>query len=173
MVFVTAPALRPRWTLPGGHKIADEAGAEVRKGFTVGLLRYVGPRTAVVHDVLAARQLWSQDVVAQALDTSHGLPSFLDRLTAVLLDQLTPDQRNALEVALATGYWHPQLGRRIRCPGAPLTRRAPAPGAGAPARAGSPQEATVGGGRRWAAVPRGIAAAARMLGGRSRRDWPG
>ena len=76
------------------------------------LLRYVGPRAAVVHDVLAAGQLWSQDVVAEALDASHGLPSFLDRLTAVLLDQLTPDQRSALEVALVTGYWHPQLGTR-------------------------------------------------------------
>jgi DNA-binding SARP family transcriptional activator len=76
------------------------------------LLRYAGPRAAVVHDVLAAGQLWSQDVVAEALDASHGLPSFLDRLTAMLLDQLTPDQRSALEVALATGYWHPQLGTR-------------------------------------------------------------
>jgi len=76
------------------------------------LLRYVGPRAAVVHDVLAAGRLWSQDVVAEALHASHGLPSFLDRLTAVLLDQLTPDQRNALEVALVTGYWHPQLGTR-------------------------------------------------------------
>jgi DNA-binding SARP family transcriptional activator len=64
----------------------------------------------VVHDALAAGQLWSQDVVAEALDASCGLPSFLDRLTAVLLDQLTPDQRSALEVALITGYWHPQLG---------------------------------------------------------------
>ena len=76
------------------------------------LLRCAGPRAAVVHDVLAAGQLWSQDVVAEALDASHGLPSFLDRLTAVLLGQLTPDQRSALEVALATGYWHPQLGTR-------------------------------------------------------------
>src|SRR5215813_7619150 len=76
------------------------------------LLRYVGPRAAVVHDVLAAGQLWSQDVVAEALDASHGLPSFLDRLTAVLLDQLTLDQRSALEMALATGYWHPQMGTR-------------------------------------------------------------
>jgi DNA-binding SARP family transcriptional activator len=76
------------------------------------LLRYVGPRGAVVHDVLAAGQLWSQDVVAEALDAAHGLPSFLNRLTAVLLGQLTPDQRSALEVASLTGYWHPQLGTR-------------------------------------------------------------
>jgi DNA-binding SARP family transcriptional activator len=74
------------------------------------LLRYVGPRAAVVDDVLAAGQLWSQDIVAESLDASHGLTSFLGRLTAMLLRQLTPDQRSALEVALATGYWHPQLG---------------------------------------------------------------
>jgi Transcriptional regulatory protein, C terminal len=76
------------------------------------LLKYVGPRVAVVYDVVAAGQRWSQDVVAEALDASHGLPSFLERLTAVLLDQLTPDQRSALEVASVTGYWHPQLGTR-------------------------------------------------------------
>ena len=70
------------------------------------------PRAAVVDDVLAAGQLWSQDVVAEALDASHGLPSFLDRLTAMLLDQVTPDQWSALEVASVTGYWHPQLGTR-------------------------------------------------------------
>lgn len=74
------------------------------------LLRCVGPRAAVVDDVLAAGQLWSQDIVAEALDASHGLASFLDRLTAMLLHQLTPDQRSALEVASVTGYWHPQLG---------------------------------------------------------------
>ena len=74
------------------------------------LLRYAGPRAAVVHDVLAAGQLWPQDIVAEALDASHNLPSFLARLTARLLGQLTPDQRSALEVALVTGYWHPQLG---------------------------------------------------------------
>ena len=74
------------------------------------LLRYVGPRAAVVDDVLAVGQLWSQDIVAEALDTSHGLSSFLDRLTVMLLHELTPDQRSALEVATVTGYWHPQLG---------------------------------------------------------------
>jgi DNA-binding SARP family transcriptional activator len=96
---------------------SDLFGPDALDGYSCGwnrarLLRYAGPRAAVVHDVLAAGQLWSQDVVAEALDASHGLPSFLDRLTAVLLDQITPDQRSALEVALVTGYWHPQLGTR-------------------------------------------------------------
>ena len=96
---------------------SDLFGPDVLDGYSCAenwarLVRCVGPRVAVIHDVLAAGELWSQDVVAEALDASHGLPSFLDRVTALLLDQLTPDQRNALEVALVTGYWHPQLGTR-------------------------------------------------------------
>lgn len=96
---------------------SDLFGSDVLDGFScvwdrARLVRCVGPRPAVVHDILAAGQLWSQDVVAEALTTSHGLPSFLDQLTTLLLDQLTPDQRSALEVALVTGYWHPQLGTR-------------------------------------------------------------
>jgi DNA-binding SARP family transcriptional activator len=75
------------------------------------LLRYAGRRSAVLVDVVAAAQ-WSQDSVAEALRASHNLPSLLSRLTAVLLDQLTPDQRSALDVTLTTGYWHPQMGTR-------------------------------------------------------------
>ncbi|HKE50983.1 MAG TPA: BTAD domain-containing putative transcriptional regulator, partial [Actinomycetes bacterium] len=55
-----------------------------------------------------ARQ-WSQDAVDEAVEASSGLPSLLDQLTRVLLSQLTPDQRNALEVAATIGYWHPQM----------------------------------------------------------------
>jgi DNA-binding SARP family transcriptional activator len=76
------------------------------------LLRYAGRRAAVLHDVLTVAQLWSPDAVAEALDASYGLPSFLDRLTTLLLGHLTQHQRSALEVALTTGYWHPQLGTR-------------------------------------------------------------
>jgi DNA-binding SARP family transcriptional activator len=53
------------------------------------LLRYVGPRAAVVHDVLAAGQLWSQDVVAEALDASHGLHPQLGT-RPVAAEQLRP-----------------------------------------------------------------------------------
>jgi DNA-binding SARP family transcriptional activator len=76
------------------------------------LLRYAGRRTAVLGDVLAAAQFWSQDAVTEALESSRGLSSLLGRLTAVLVDELTPDQRSALEVALTMGYWHPQMGAR-------------------------------------------------------------
>src|SRR5262245_22303856 len=74
------------------------------------LVRYAGRRAAVLVDVMAAAQLWSPDVLTEALRTSYNLPSLLSRLTTVLLDQLTSDQRGALEVALSIGYWHPQMG---------------------------------------------------------------
>jgi DNA-binding SARP family transcriptional activator len=74
------------------------------------LRRYAGRRVAVLHDVAAAARLWPEDVVGEALAGAVGLGSFLDRLNAVLVHRLTPDQRSALEVAMTTGYWHPQLG---------------------------------------------------------------
>ncbi|MFI6829971.1 BTAD domain-containing putative transcriptional regulator [Kribbella sp. NPDC050241] len=73
------------------------------------LLRYAGRHAAVLGDALTAAQLWSPDVVDEALGSSHSLSSLLGRLTAGLLDQLTPDQRSALQVALTVGYWHPQM----------------------------------------------------------------
>ncbi len=76
------------------------------------LLRYAGRHAAVLDDVVAAARLWSQDAVDEALRSSYGLSSLLGRLTTALLDQLTPDQRNALQVALTVGYWHPQMGTR-------------------------------------------------------------
>lgn len=104
---------RPDWAVPTSDLIDREAlegcALELNRS---RLFRYTGRRTAVLHDVVAAAQLWSQDAVSEALDSSHGLGSFLDRLTAVLVRQLTPDQRSALHVALTTGYWHPQLGAR-------------------------------------------------------------
>ncbi len=80
------------------------------------LLRYAGRRTAVLGDVLAAAQFWSPDAVTEALESSRGLSSLLGRLTALLVDELTPDQRSALEVALTMGYWHPQMGARPVAP---------------------------------------------------------
>ena len=98
--LVAAPELMDRGALDGYSSSRDRAR----------LLRYAGRRAAVLVDVMAAAQLWSQDAVTEALRTSYNLPSLLSRLTSVLVDQLTPEQRNALEVALTIGYWHPQMG---------------------------------------------------------------
>ena len=73
------------------------------------LLELAGRRTAVVHDVLDAARTCSSEVVGDALQRSQTLRAALDRVTAGLLERCTPDQRAALEVCAATGYWHPQL----------------------------------------------------------------
>ena len=97
--LVAASDLMDRGALDGYSSARDRAR----------LLRYAGRRAAVLVDVMAAVQLWSKDAVTEALRTSYNLPSLLGRLTSVLVDQLTPEQRNALEVALTIGYWHPQM----------------------------------------------------------------
>ena len=74
------------------------------------LIRYAGRRAAVLVDVLAAAQQWSPEAVGEAIETSFDTRSLLGRVTRVLLSELTPDQRSALEVAASTGYWHPQMG---------------------------------------------------------------
>jgi DNA-binding SARP family transcriptional activator len=73
------------------------------------LLRLAGRRAAVLHDVLDAARAWPPDAVVDALEVSRGSRSVTDRLTANLLDLCSPGQRAALEVCVATGYWHPQL----------------------------------------------------------------
>jgi DNA-binding SARP family transcriptional activator len=74
------------------------------------LLQYAGRHGAVLSDVLDAARLWSPDRVDEAIESSSSLSSLLGRLTAGLLERLTPDQRSALQVALTVGYWHPQMG---------------------------------------------------------------
>ena len=73
------------------------------------LMKYAGRHPAVVGDVLSAARLLSPEAVDEALESSYSLSSLLGRITAGLLDQLTPDQRSALQVALSVGYWHPQM----------------------------------------------------------------
>ena len=73
------------------------------------LLRLAGRRSAVLHDVLDAARAWPSDAVVDALEASRRSRSVTDRLTANLLDLCSPGQRAALEVCVATGYWHPQL----------------------------------------------------------------
>ncbi|TCC48931.1 hypothetical protein E0H75_20425 [Kribbella capetownensis] len=89
--------------------LVDEAALESAHN-RARLLRYAGRHAAVLGDVLDAAQLWSPDAVDEALGSARSLSSLLGRLTAGLLDQLTPDQRSALQVALTVGYWHPQMG---------------------------------------------------------------
>jgi DNA-binding SARP family transcriptional activator len=103
----------PDWVVPASdlldRSLLDKYASDRNR---TRLLRYAGRRGAVLVDVLAAAQLWSQDAVAEALRASYNLPSLLSRLTTVLVDQLTADQRSALEVTMTFGYWNPQMGTR-------------------------------------------------------------
>jgi DNA-binding SARP family transcriptional activator len=73
------------------------------------LRRLAGGRVAVLHDVLDAAMAWPSEAVEDALAASRGSRSLLGRLTANLLDLCSPAQRAALNLCVATGYWHPQL----------------------------------------------------------------
>jgi len=117
MVVVAESRLHPPVTRGPDHVVsaADLVGGATLEEYSSAqnraqLLRYAGRHAAVLSDVLAAARVWSPDAVDEALKFSNGLTSLLDRLTAGLLDQLTPDQRSALQVALNVGYWHPQMG---------------------------------------------------------------
>ncbi|HKA68285.1 MAG TPA: BTAD domain-containing putative transcriptional regulator [Actinomycetes bacterium] len=102
---------RPDWVISAAD-LLDRAALERYPSDRTRerLIGYAGRRVAVLDDVLAAAQLWPQDAVDEAIHASVGLPSLLGRLTRVLLDQMTPEQRSALEVAATIGYWHPQMG---------------------------------------------------------------
>ncbi|HEX6578812.1 MAG TPA: BTAD domain-containing putative transcriptional regulator [Jiangellaceae bacterium] len=89
--------------LPGSRADVGAGGLPGR------LVELCGPRAAVVHDVLDGAAAWQREAVVDALDTSRGFRSMLGRLTANLADLCTPGQLAALEVCVATGYWHPQL----------------------------------------------------------------
>ncbi|HKE52710.1 MAG TPA: hypothetical protein VKE25_14485, partial [Actinomycetes bacterium] len=101
---------RPDWVVPASELLDRSALVGYSSARNrARLVRYTGQRAAVLGDVLAAARQWSQDAVDEAVEASSGLPSLLDQLTRVLLSQLTPDQRSALEVAATLGYWHPQM----------------------------------------------------------------
>ncbi|HEU0213158.1 MAG TPA: BTAD domain-containing putative transcriptional regulator [Jiangellaceae bacterium] len=91
---------------------ADLAGSSAdvgADGLPGRLVELSGRRAAVVHDVLDAAATWPREAVVDAVDTSRGFRSMLRGLTANLVDLCTPGQLAALEVCVATGYWHPQL----------------------------------------------------------------
>jgi DNA-binding SARP family transcriptional activator len=76
------------------------------------LLALADRYTAVLHDVLDAARMWPSEAIVDALAASRRSRSVLGRITANLLDLCTPGQRAALELCVATGYWHPQLAMK-------------------------------------------------------------
>ena len=114
VVAVTESRIPMAFRRRASHVVAaaDLAGssADTETGALPGrFVELCGPRAAVVHDVLDAVAAWPRESVVDALEGSRGFRSMLGGLTAKLLDLCTPGQLAALEVCVATGYWHPQL----------------------------------------------------------------
>jgi DNA-binding SARP family transcriptional activator len=109
----------PGLALRGSHRVVSAADlwdpgtadkvAELPSSYYDWLLRLAPRRAAILHDLLDAVRAWPIDAIVDALEGSRGSWSLLDRLTANLIDLCSPGQRAALEVCVATGYWHPQL----------------------------------------------------------------
>lgn len=74
------------------------------------LLLLAGRRAAVVQDVLDATAIWPVDAISAAVEESGICRGLLDRLNRTLLPFCEPAQLEALEVCLATGFWHPRFG---------------------------------------------------------------
>lgn len=67
-------------------------------------------RSALLLDLHAVARAWSPAPVVDAVRQAHSLSSALEALSTDLVGRLDPAHRTALEVALGSGYWHPQLG---------------------------------------------------------------
>ncbi|HSJ46128.1 MAG TPA: hypothetical protein VK923_15750 [Euzebyales bacterium] len=71
------------------------------------LLGITAGRPTLAHDVLDAAGVWPHDAVAGAITGRSTWQWLLDHLTATLVAGATGDQRAALELGVATGYFHP------------------------------------------------------------------
>ena len=79
---------------------------------TARLVRLARGRAAIVHDVLdATRDGQSLVVIDEMLAARTCRPGFIGRLTKRLLSGCSPDEREALSLAIDLGYWHPSMDR--------------------------------------------------------------
>lgn len=79
---------------------------------TARLLRLAHGRAALVHDVLdVARHGRGSAAIEEMLSARLCGPAFLGRLTKRLLSCCSPDERDALSLAIDLGYWHPSMDR--------------------------------------------------------------
>lgn len=76
---------------------------------TERLAQLCGRRTTIWRDVVDAAERWPADALADAVAHARHWRSLTDRVTATLLDHADLAQRDALDVSMATGYWHPQF----------------------------------------------------------------
>jgi DNA-binding SARP family transcriptional activator len=77
---------------------------------TSQLLRLARGRAALVHDVLdVAGHGPESAAIEEMLSARPYRPAFIRRLTTRLLNCCSPDEREALSLAMDLGYWHPSM----------------------------------------------------------------
>lgn len=80
---------------------------------TARLLQLGRGRPTLVHDVLdvATRHGRELSTIEEMLCAGVWRPAFISRLTKCLLSRFSPDEREALSLAMDLGYWHPTMDR--------------------------------------------------------------
>jgi DNA-binding SARP family transcriptional activator len=73
------------------------------------LARMEHTRWAVVHDIVAASHAWPANAIVEAVAGGWNSRFLMDRVTRNLLDRAESRHLDALEICVATGYWHPDL----------------------------------------------------------------
>jgi DNA-binding SARP family transcriptional activator len=88
------------------------AGGEggLAPGASVRLLRLARGRAALVHDVLhIAEHRRVSSAIEETLSAGGWRPAFIGRLTKRMLSCCSPDEREAVSLAIDLGYWHPSM----------------------------------------------------------------
>lgn len=94
------------WTLDPSASPLDVAlpSSCVRRLSSIG-----HSRRAIVHDIADSVALWSSDAIVDAVAAAPHWRSVLGKVTRNLLELAEPRHREALEICVAIGYWHPSL----------------------------------------------------------------
>jgi DNA-binding SARP family transcriptional activator len=81
---------------------------------TARLLRLGRGRPTLVHDLLdfATRHRRELSAIEELLRAGAWGPTFIGRVTKHLLGYCSPDEREAVSLAIELGYWHPMMDRR-------------------------------------------------------------
>ncbi len=73
------------------------------------ILRLMRGRDAVLHDLAAVAGRWPVGLIESAATGTHIGRTFLRRVSGLFLDECGVEEREALDIAVRTGYWHPRF----------------------------------------------------------------
>ena len=73
------------------------------------LARLSSARPAILNDIVAAARLWPPDAIVEAIAGAWSWRLLVDRVTRSLVARAEASHLEALEICVATGYWHPRM----------------------------------------------------------------